>query len=59
VAVIAALGIVSSALDECQNKIIIDDSIGETDKADASSSSSSRSVTSSPVRKTHKTGKDC
>ena len=56
VAVIAGLGIVSSALDECQSKII-NDSIGETDKADASSSSS-RSITSSPVRKTHKTGKD-
>lgn len=57
VAVIVGLGIVSSALDECQNKII-NDSIGETDKADASSSSSSRSITSSPVRKIHKTGKD-
>ena len=56
VAVIAGLSIVSSALDECQSKIF-NDSIGETDKADASSSSS-RSITSSPVRKTHKTGKD-
>ena len=61
VAVIAALGIVSSALDECQNKIINDDSIGEDNEpvTSSSSSSSSRSITSSPVRKTHKTKKDC
>lgn len=52
VAVIAGLGIVSSALDECQSKIV-NDSTKEKNE-----SSSSRCHTSSPVRKTHKTGED-